>query len=264
MVVLNWIKNTFGQGSKRFLYSINRGVNSKIAKIKNKLVVDQRALADHYYSCHLNFNSKLEDLTAKIKDLDSSDSIGVSYIEKKQQELLFACLRMEIALKTTAELKRERKEWQRRLPTNSPIDILHPLIRLELINSELRIREQDFSQQEISRINPPPAPQEVEVLAIKTEELPVNSQNKRSVNLHKEKVCITETDNVPGEYLVKQVANIIFELSASQSAYSSDQEYLEKIAELRELHKVLKQSARSESRSSYRNSLRNRLSKIFY
>lgn len=262
MVVLNWIKDTFGQGSKRFLYSINRGANSVVTKIKNKLVADQRALAEHYYNCHLNFNSKLEDLTVKIKDLDGSDSVGASYIEKKQQELLFACLRMEIALKTTAELKRERKEWQRRLPADSPVDILHPLARLELINSELRIREQDFSIPETARQDSPVA-QTIEIPTVGNQEPVPKPQKQRSVNLRHEKVFIVEHENIPGEYLIKQAASIISELSTNEPAKNT-QEYLQKIAELRELHKVLKQSSRSGSYAGYRNSLRNRLAKIFY
>ncbi len=263
MVVLNWIKDAFGQSSKRFLYSINRGASSMVTKIKNKLVVDQRSLAEHYYNSHLNFNSKLEDLTSKIKELDGTDSAGAAYIEKKQQELLFACLRQEIALKTTAELKRERKEWQRRLPADAPVDILHPLARLELINSELRIREQDFSHLEPAR-SASPAVQTVEVSTINIQAPVPAPKKQRPVSLNREQVYITDSENIPNEYLIKQAASIISELSTSEPAYNNNQDYLQKIAELRELHKILKQSSRSGSYASYRNSLRNRLAKIFY
>jgi hypothetical protein len=263
MVVINWIKDAFGQGSKRFLYSIGRGASSVSSKIKNSLVSEQRALAEHYYNSHLNFTAKLEDLTDKIKEFDNSNSAGVSYIEKKQQELLFACLRMETALKTTAELKRERKEWERRLPSDSPVDILHPLARLELINSELRIREQDFSHLSPARTESAPA-ETIQVLAISQEESALKPSKTRSVAIGRESIYTDDNEDLPSEYLIKQAASIITELSTSQQTTSNNQEYLQKIAELRDLHATLKRSSRAQSHFRYRNALRNRLAKIFY
>jgi hypothetical protein len=266
MVVLNWIKDTLGQGSKRFLYSIGQGVGHVSSKIKNSLVNEQRALAEHYYNCHINFTSKLEDLTDKIKNFDSSASNSASYIEKKQQQLMFACLRMETALKTTAELKRERKEWERRSPTDSPIDILHPLVRLELINSELRTREQEFAVTDpnfVPQSSPASLTQEVEIITV-TNQTDSKPQKTRSVTICHDCNPDSNSNDLPDEYLIKQAASIITELSTCRGDQNNAQEYQQKIAELRDLHTALKRSSRAQAHFRYRNALRNRLAKIFY
>jgi len=263
MVVVNWIKDTFGAGSKLLLNSLNQIQSGAAAKIKRHLISDQRALAEHFESCSQNFINKLEQITEKIKDPSAINSANSAYIEKKQQDLFFACLRLDMALKSTAELKRERKEWERRGSDNVPFSTIHPLARIELIDSELRLREQAFDFPQVLESEHPASGKHAKITIITDQPAAISEDNMATVSLAEGMVQAPELDDLPEEYLVKQAENVLHELSSHQSSPMDLQEYSQKTAELRQLHASLKRLQRKNNRQKYRYMLRERMNQFF-
>lgn len=266
MAVLNWFKDTLESGHKLFFRSVNFSTRRN-DQAKQNLIRQQRALAEHFRKSSENFVDNLESLTQKIAEsMDNSRSF--EHIKNKQQALFYACLRLEIALKNNSELRRERKEWERRLPCAEEIDAYHPLIRLELIDSELRVREERLTKPQ-AQTSPPQIPEPIV-------DRPSNITDKRTavidpsktelaagVNLKHAHQPQVNLDTPEQEYIIRHAEEILLELSSEHNNAMSGHEFSEKSAELRNLYKTLNKMRSNNQARGYRLRLRERMSQLF-
>ncbi|MDF1496878.1 MAG: hypothetical protein P1P90_02350 [Patescibacteria group bacterium] len=262
MVVLNWIKETLDSGHKLVLrpFTGSFGIQSKQ---KQRIISEQRALADHFQKCSVQFIDKLEQLTEKIASLENGNQQTANYIKQRQQALFFACLRMETALKTNAELRRERKEWERRLPSPTPIDAYHPLVRLEVIDSELRIREENLISKSDSEQVHDNAPSTPTYLEINPANEPVAVKDTVTASISHGFCTSDELKPLSEELIIKRAEGLLIEISSQHNNMGNSDEYLEKTQELRDIHNTLRQLQRKNRHQSYRLRLRERMSQLF-
>lgn len=264
MVVLNWFKETLENGHKLFLKSLNYSTGQSQAK--QNLIRQQRALAEHFRKSTESFMDKLENLTQKIAD-SGTDARSFEYIKNRQQALFYACLRLDIGLKNNSELRRERKEWERRLPCTEEINAYHPLIRLELIDSELRVREERLMDQKAETPvfqNQAPVPDITS--ENKNEQVSAPSQSKQdssAVSLQSAYQANIKLDTPDQDYILRHAEEILIELSSEHNNVLSGHEFSEKSAELRDLHKMLNKLRSSNRAREYRTRLRTRMSRLF-
>jgi len=263
MVVINWIKNTLDSGHKLVLRSFKSSVGS-IFQQKKQVISEQRALSEHFQKCTLGFIEKLESLTDKISTLENGNKQTISYIKQRQQDLFFACLRMETALKTDADLRRERKEWERRLPAMGPLDAYHPLVRLELIESELRIRERKLVPKisNVAEVSP------VESLTLISDagnigEAVLVEESPGRVTVSHGFESGNELSPLPADLILRRAEGLLKEIALEQDNCGNKDEYLEKTQELRDIHNTLRQLQRKNRHQSYRLRLRERMSQLF-
>lgn len=262
MVVINWISQKIAS-----LPQSLKTAGFYNSKRKNLLIKEQRALADYFYRCSARYTAQLEKLMDKIGELQEHDQALYSGLSKKQRELFIACLRLEASLKTNAELARERKEWERRLPAESTLyDAFHPLVRLEIIESELKIRNQKLisptaqasSQQEQ---NPNLASGTLSAKPQKSKQ--VNTQSAPKTRLVHAETHEHHMRDLPDEYLIKQAESVLLEISSESTSSFNPAEHMEKASELRDLHKKIKKMNSHYARKNYRARLRERMSRLF-
>jgi hypothetical protein len=262
MVVINWFKDTLDSGHKLFLRSL-KSSNGSSSRQKLQIISEQRALAEHFRKSSGRFIEKLENLTDKISNIDNAGPQTAVHIKQRQQSLFYACLRLEIALKTNSELRRERKEWERRLPCTAELDAYHPLVRLELIDSELKVREerllapQDQATPAIEVIGDEVI---VECAPKQDEEEIIEMPGVRIVNSKDDSDALKTLDH---EQIVRRAEGILMEIASNHNNAGSNTEYLEKTDELRELHKILRQLQKNNRYNKYRLRLRERMNQLF-
>ncbi len=262
MVVLNWIKDTLDSGHRLVLKPF-KGAFGLQYKQKQQIISEQRALADHYQRCSVQFIEKLEELTEKISSLESGNQQTASLIKQRQQNLFFACLRMETALKSNSELRRERKEWERRLPCTARLDAYHPLVRLELIDSELRVREEKMMLELVDSTKQSAEVQSSSDASKITSTTAVIIEIPKGVTISHGFQESDELAPLSEELVVQRAESLLHEISSQHNNAGSKEEYLEKTQELRDLHKVLRSLQQKNKHQNYRLRLRERMGQLF-
>jgi hypothetical protein len=108
---------------------------------RTQLRDEQRSLADDIESLFRVFDERLQNLSRRAHDLsDAEFAREATRIKTAQDELRRALRRLESSVKTTPQLERELAQWER-LPTNGSLHADHPIVRSEMIRSELAIRQ---------------------------------------------------------------------------------------------------------------------------
>ncbi len=261
MVVISWLTQKISS-----LPQTLRTAGFYNSKRKSLLINEQKALSDYFNRCSSKFTGQLETLIDKISQIEDNNQALYSGINKKQRELFIACLRLEASLKTNAELARERKEWERRLPSESTVyDAFHPLVRLEIIESELKIRNQKLitpsqvhSEQIIPTIAQATSPQ-----SDHRELVGLNTAQDPKTRLVQVDLNESHMQDLPDEYLIKQAESLLKELSSENTSSFNPGEHIEKASELRDLHKKIKKMNSHYARKNYRARLRERMSRLF-
>lgn len=137
MDVLDWLKQTI-KNKKRYHLKQDDVLSSRNDE-KENLIREQRYLAEEIKRITDQYIEKHERISAALHELDPHDKSSIERIRQLQEKLWTSCLRMETALKTLAQINREANEWARRDHIGD-VNIHHPAIRLEILNSEQHLR----------------------------------------------------------------------------------------------------------------------------
>ncbi|MFZ6015544.1 MAG: hypothetical protein ACOYUZ_04290 [Patescibacteria group bacterium] len=225
-------------------------------------ITEQRYLAERIKRISDLFIYKLEQVADLIRSTDSNDRAGLKRIAQMQESLLYACLRMECALKPKSRLQRELMEWNRRLETGlGNEDMQQALIRKEMLISELNIRNQKFDHFK------PAAPSAVEIpipfIEVQSVAGDIGSPPDAVVSMAQAKAVESGYLDHKTEDVIRNINHLLHEINEIELSDAQNRELLDKVHNLKDHCLQLKNKDRQNSARRNRLALTERIQRLF-
>ncbi len=220
---------------------------------RERLRDEQRMLADEIESLFRVFDDRLQALARRSHELSESEfARESSRIRTAQDELRRALRRLEASVKTTPQLERELEQWER-LPSDGNVHADHPIVRSEMIRSELAVRRGEVRTVSISNLDERPVKDVVDLI----------KQQLVAVEPMMEPVSSPDVDSASTEYQFQSYEPLVSSdtsqlMAAIQQATReaerwhavdvtmSDEDAIVQVHHVRELHALLKRSDREQ------------------
>lgn len=219
------------------------------------LAQDQTRLAQEIEEMYGLYDQRLQSLATRIKTLSEDDlARELESLREAQDDLRTLIRRFQVALKGTEELHRELDGWQGQKHDRSPLHADHPLVRSEIIRSELALRDEDRLRQEALPIEPEPPVSLPFVAPLSA--FPSSRQDAPEAY----RILIHEVDpvQVPSEvHLIQAIREAVRETNRWHAVHPSQhsQDAVDQAKQLKYLHAILrrldKQQGITRDRSLY-------------
>lgn len=212
---------------------------------------DQARIAKEIEEMYGLYDQRLQSLALRIKTLSEDDlARELESLREAQDDLRTIVRRFQAALKGTEELERELDGWEGQTHDRSPIHADHPLVRSEIIRSELTLRDEETLRQGARPLAP-----EMEFLPPPSEPRP---SNVSSAPAYEVRVHEVDPVRVPSEaHLLQAIREAIRETNRWHAVHPSQysQDAVDQAKQLKYLHAILrrldKQQGITRDRSLY-------------
>lgn len=211
------------------------------ASARAALVADQRSLSEELERTYTAYEERLEAVSSRLRTLSPEDIEREARVLREAQDGLRRLIhRIEASAKTARDLERELHEWERRGDEEGPWHADHPLVRAEVVRSELASRG-DIRR--IFAIPPEQSPFRVasvpEVAPEEEEEAP--QPRVIAFGRYEEPATAREPLHSPDpEHLLHVIRLETREAERWHGHHESDPEAIVQLRHLRDLHAALK------------------------
>lgn len=204
------------------------------------LMADQRELADELERTYAAYEERLNDLAARLSMLSPEDIRREARVLREAQDGMRRTLRrIDVSARSAKDLERELQEWEHRREESGPPHADHPLVRAEIIRSELMARG---GLSRVSTIDPESSPFRVH----DTVPLPVQDRMEAEDVSDVEEDDMDSIPSLAPDDLVGVIRMETREAERWHAIPEPDYEAIEQVRQVKTLHALLKRLDREQ------------------
>jgi hypothetical protein len=217
------------------------------AQARAALLADQRSLADELERTYAAYEDRLASVSMRLRYMSDADVEREARTLRDAQDGLRRLIRrIDASAKTARDLERELREWERREDEEGPQHADHPIVRAELIRSELATRG-DIRR--IVAIAPERSPFRLAVPSEPEPEEALVAEGPRVIAFGRYEEVSDEPESIhhpDPTHLLTVIRMETREAERWHGHHRADPESIEQIRYLRELHAALKRIDREK------------------
>jgi hypothetical protein len=225
--------------------SFEKLCNEDPAAARDALEADQRSLADELERTYSAYSERLESAASRLAGMSDDDVAREAKILRDAQDGLRRILRrIDASAQTARQLERELSDWESRERVEGPRHADHPLVRAEIIRSELTTRG-EFQQ-------PVAIPPEQSPFRIVIEERQPYTPGdfEEPINMPmadvEDEIPFETLASVEPEHLLHTIRFETREAERWHGHHDPDQDAIEQVKQVRQLHAILKRLDREK------------------
>jgi len=211
------------------------------------LLADQRSLADELEQTYQAYEERLASVSLRLRRMtDEEVQREATVLRNAQDGLRRLIRRIDASAKTARELERELHEWEGRGDEPGPQHADHPLVRAEVIRSELATRG---DLQRMIAISPEESPFRLAVPSEPEQEEAVEPEGPRVIAFGSYETSSDEPESLhhpDPAHLLTVIRMETHEAERWHGHHQTDPESLEQVHYLRDLHAALKRIDREK------------------
>lgn len=215
------------------------------ASARAALEADQRSLADELERTYAAYSERLEGAASRLSGMSDGDVAREAAVLREAQDGLRRILRrIDASAQTARQLERELSDWESRGRVEGPRHADHPLVRAEIIRSELATRG-EFQQ--LVAISPDQSP-----FRIVIDERPTYAPSDFEAPLAlpmaeaEERIPFETLASVEPEHLLHTIRFETREAERWHGHHDPDHDAIEQVRQVRQLHGILKRLDRQK------------------
>lgn len=214
------------------------------ASARAALEADQRALADELERTYAAYSERMEGAAGRLAGMSDEDVAREAKLLRDAQDGLRRILRrIDASAQTARQLERELSEWESRGNTEGPRHADHPLVRAEIIRSELATRG---DLQRLVTIPPEQSP-----FRIVVETRPVASEEREawspaSFVPQPEEIPFEHLTSLDPDHLLGTIRLETREAERWHGHHDPDHDAIDQVKQVRNLHAILKRLDRQK------------------
>ncbi|MEO5927693.1 MAG: hypothetical protein ABIO72_03145 [Patescibacteria group bacterium] len=214
------------------------------ASARAALESDQRSLADELERTYAAYSERLESAAGRLAGMSDEDVAREARLLRESQDGLRRILRrIDASAHTARHLERELSDWESCGNTEGPRHADHPLVRAEIIRSELATRGE---MQQIVAISPEQSP--FRVVIERQAYTPADFEEPVSLPMAdaEEEIPFETLASLDPDHLLGTIRLETREAERWHGHHDPDRDALDQVKQVRQLHAILKRIDREK------------------